>query len=138
MRLSRVIIPVLLCVGICGTATANYFHNPNNNTSLNVGSAPSPTPDDLRLAEGRLAPRGYGDLRALLGKPVFGKDRGYLGSVSDVDSERGLVAVRIRRDEAVALSGKSLIDDGRRVLAPSISRAEFVAMPRIPESELQP
>jgi hypothetical protein len=73
----------------------------------------------------------------MLGKPVFGKDREYLGSISDVDTDRNLAAVRVAQNEAVALPARDLIDDGSRVIAPRVSKPELLAMPRIPESELR-
>jgi len=39
----------LLLSAVCMTpAMANYFSNPHTNTMLNVGSAPAPTPIELR------------------------------------------------------------------------------------------
>ena len=43
------IASVLLSSAACLVpAYANYFHNPRTNTNLNIGSAPNPTPADLR------------------------------------------------------------------------------------------
>jgi len=40
---------VLLLSAACATqALANYFYNPYTNIGLNIGSAPSPTPRDIR------------------------------------------------------------------------------------------
>src|SRR5207253_1296571 len=40
-------------------ASANWFSNPRTNTMLNVGSAPSPTPDQLRaIGDSAYAPSG--------------------------------------------------------------------------------
>ncbi|HEX3486294.1 MAG TPA: hypothetical protein VHT51_14620 [Micropepsaceae bacterium] len=136
MKFSQMALLIVVSSGLCGSAMANFFHNPNTNTNLNVGSAPSPTPEDLQAAEGRLASRSDFDLTELLGKPVYGKDRSYLGSVSDVDPDRNLAAVRIASNQAVAVSGRALINDGPRVLAPSLTASDIASMPRIPESEL--
>jgi hypothetical protein len=133
----KLLIPVVAGALCCGVASANYFHNPGTNTQLNVGSAPSPSPDDLHRAEGALEHRADINLRAMLGKPVFGKDREYLGSISDIDTDRNLAAVRVAQNEAVALPARDLIDDGSRVIAPTVSKPELLAMPRIPESELR-
>ena len=45
-----ILVAVTLLAAACATpAAANYFSNPMTNTTLNVGSAPSPTPEQLRL-----------------------------------------------------------------------------------------
>jgi hypothetical protein len=47
--MKKTIISLLLLSTVAVTpAFANWFSNPRTNTMLNVGSAPSPTPDDLR------------------------------------------------------------------------------------------
>src|SRR5690349_16576446 len=62
---------LLLSVVICVTpASANYFSNPAQGTNLNIGSAPNPTPADLRrgaAVEERTAP--YADVRTFV--PAF-------------------------------------------------------------------
>ena len=62
---------LLLSAVICVTpASANYFSNPAQGTNLNIGSAPNPTPADLRrgaAVEERTAP--YADVRTFV--PVF-------------------------------------------------------------------
>jgi hypothetical protein len=45
----KVTMSILLLSAACTTqALANYFYNPYANLSLNIGSAPSPTPRDTR------------------------------------------------------------------------------------------
>jgi hypothetical protein len=39
---------LLLAAVIVSSASANWFSNPDININLNIGSAPSPTPDDVR------------------------------------------------------------------------------------------
>ena len=62
---------LLLSAVICVTpASANYFSNPAQGTNLNIGSAPNPTPSDLRrgaAVEERTAP--YADVRTFV--PAF-------------------------------------------------------------------
>jgi hypothetical protein len=135
MMRSKALITLVVATGLAAPAFANYFHDPNANINLNIGSAPNPTPEDLRAAEGR-PNRGPIDLKALLGKPVYGGDGMFVGAISDVDTDRDLAAVRIAQNEAVALPGKSLIDDGARVFAPNVTKAQVLSMPRIPEAEL--
>jgi hypothetical protein len=49
----KTVLALLLVSGALATpAYANYFHNPYTGINLNVGSAPNPTPADIR--EGRL------------------------------------------------------------------------------------
>jgi hypothetical protein len=46
---TKMTLSVLLLSAACATPTlANYFHNPHTNVNLNIGSAPSPTPRDIR------------------------------------------------------------------------------------------
>jgi hypothetical protein len=53
MMKTRLILPVLLVAAAFGTpASANWFHNPIQGINRNIGSAPNPTPADIR--EGRL------------------------------------------------------------------------------------
>jgi len=43
------LLPVLLLTAaFVSPVSANWFHNPGWNLNLNLGSAPSPTPDDIR------------------------------------------------------------------------------------------
>ena len=43
-------LALLLVVGAFATpASANYFSNPYTGVTLNIGSAPNPTPADIRL-----------------------------------------------------------------------------------------
>lgn len=46
---ARFILPVLLVTAaFASPASANWFHNPHQNINRNIGSAPNPTPADLR------------------------------------------------------------------------------------------
>jgi hypothetical protein len=45
----RMMLPLLLVSTVfVAPASANWFHNPYENINRNVGSAPNPTPQDLR------------------------------------------------------------------------------------------
>jgi len=47
--MTKYILPVLLvAAAFTSPASANWFHNPQLNINLNIGSAPNPTPADLR------------------------------------------------------------------------------------------
>jgi hypothetical protein len=64
----KMTLSVLFLSAACATPTlANYFNNPHTNLHLNIGSAPSPTPRDIR--ENRLpqwvhAPSSYANIVA--------------------------------------------------------------------------
>jgi hypothetical protein len=46
---TKLTLSLLLLSAACATPTlANYFHNPSTNLNWNIGSAPSPTPLDIR------------------------------------------------------------------------------------------
>lgn len=48
--MKKAILSVLLLSAVCASpASANYFSNPQVGVNLNVGSAPNPTPSQLRL-----------------------------------------------------------------------------------------
>ena len=48
--MKKAILSVLLLSAVCASpASANYFSNPITGTTLNIGSAPNPTPSQLRL-----------------------------------------------------------------------------------------
>ena len=62
--MKKMLYVLFLSAAFATPSFANYFHNPHLNLSLNVGSAPSPTPHDLRTnrvpSVGRPAP-SYAD-----------------------------------------------------------------------------
>jgi hypothetical protein len=46
---TRLVLPVLLVAAAFVTpASANWFHNPYQGVNRNIGSAPNPTPADIR------------------------------------------------------------------------------------------
>jgi len=46
----RMMLPLVLVASAAfvAPASANWFHNPYQNINRNIGSAPNPTPEDLR------------------------------------------------------------------------------------------
>src|SRR5215831_7284930 len=59
MKKTTLLSLLLLSTVAVTPAFANWFSNPRTNTMLNVGSAPSPTPEDLRLiGDSPYAPSG--------------------------------------------------------------------------------
>ena len=52
-RKATFVFPLLLMSAAAASpADANWFHNPQTNLNRNVGTAPSPTPQDLRAIPG--------------------------------------------------------------------------------------
>jgi hypothetical protein len=45
---TRILLPVLLLSAVVSPASANWFSNPTWGINLHIGSAPSPTPDQVR------------------------------------------------------------------------------------------
>lgn len=122
-------------VALAGSAQANFFHNQDANTNRNVGSAPSPTPEEVRYARGQVGKAQIGDIMELVGRTVYGGNSEDLGTITDVDPGRNLVALRLPDGSHVALSINAIYDDGRRVFAPAVGRADLAVMPRIPANE---
>ncbi len=48
MRTHLILLGLLLSGAVASPAFANWFSNPAWNINLHVGSAPNPTPDDIR------------------------------------------------------------------------------------------
>jgi hypothetical protein len=48
MRIKMTLSMLLLSAACATPSFANYFYNPHTNLGFNVGSAPSPTPRDVR------------------------------------------------------------------------------------------
>lgn len=57
----KTVLSLLMLSALCAApASANYFSNPQAGTNLNIGSAPNPTPADLRALYGESeAPTAY-------------------------------------------------------------------------------
>jgi hypothetical protein len=48
MRTNLTLSVLFLSAAFATPTLANYFHNPSTNLNWNIGSAPSPTPRDIR------------------------------------------------------------------------------------------
>jgi len=159
MKTSKKMMSVLLLSALCITpAYANWFHNPVTNISRNIGSAPNPTPQDLRALYGRgpvitampsrpraavpfgegYLNRGY-DLSSLEGRTVFGPERtvipGYvklserLGYILAVDQDAKLAELQTPAGIAVTVPVALLVPQGDdRVMASTMTRADVMAM----------
>jgi hypothetical protein len=71
---TRLILPtVLVSVVFVSPALGNWFSNPEWNINLHVGSAPNPTPDDVRAGHQPMLVRDAdGNIIAMI-DPVTGK-----------------------------------------------------------------
>ena len=116
-------------------ASANWFFRPGAGISLNVGSAPNPTPNDLRVLYG---PAWYGALaatrtsfdvlREMEGKAVYGENGEQLGYILAVDQNAALADVQLDTGIAIAVEAHRLMNEPDRVIAPTLSRADMLAM----------
>jgi hypothetical protein len=121
---------VILAAAIAEPAAANYFSNPTTNTMLNIGSAPSPTPDDLRLiGEGYYRDLTF-DLKSVVGKPVYTRNQEYIGPVRSVDEVTRIALVQLPGGIAVPLSANDIRDVGDRVVLPKLSQQQIGGIAR--------
>lgn len=126
---------LLLSAVMVSPASANWFSRPGIGITLNVGSAPNPTPNDLRALYG---PARYGvypaslisldALRDMSGKTVYGENGEELGFISTVDEGSRLVELQLPNGRAVAVDSGLLINERDRVIAPTLSMAEVMAL----------
>ena len=125
MKTRQILTSLLLASAVCATpAYANHFSKPQTNISVNVGSAMSPTPEELRIIGDSDWDSHLSDLN---GKEVYGKYREYLGYVLTVDEDNRLAELQTPTG-AVAVSTAILVDRGDRVMAPTLSRGDVLAM----------
>jgi len=146
MKTSKTMMSMLAAAAIFASpAYANWFSNPTTNTNLNIGSAPNPTPADLRgrgtLTE--LYPQEYAyedqtilpqqtvtntELTALEGKSVIGAHGTQLGYVLAVDHNSRLAEIQTPSGIGVAVPTMLLADEGNHIIAPTMSRTDITAM----------
>ena len=85
---------LLAAVAAASPASANWFFRPGAGVSLNIGSAPNPTPNDLRILYGpdrySLYPTrvSIAVLRDMTGKSVYGENGEFLGMIATIVSIR--------------------------------------------------
>jgi len=128
MKKATLATVLLLSAMMAAPASANWFFRPDVGISLNVGSAPNPTPNDLRVLYGPLRYQvSVAVLRDMTGKSVYGENGEHLGMISAVDEGHRLVEMRIPDGRAVVIAGGLLIDEPDRVIAPTLSMAEVMA-----------
>ncbi|HXI99729.1 MAG TPA: hypothetical protein VNH44_00815 [Micropepsaceae bacterium] len=181
MKTAKTMMSLLLLSAVCVTpAYANWFSNSRTNTMLNIGSAPNPTPADLRAIgdsdqssgpqrggaiphsspsfgeprrgglsfnEDYVAPqqsviaepaavtpkknvqnRDKSALNRMEGKTVFGAHGARLGTILAMDVTARKAEVQLPSGIAVAMPASMLTDKGKRVVAPTISPLDMMAM----------
>ena len=131
MKKTTLATVLLLSAVMAAPASANWFFRPDVGISLNVGSAPNPTPNDLRILYG---PLRYGVtrisvdvMRDMIGKSVYGENGEHLGMIASVDTQHRLVELQMPNGRSVAVDANFLINEPDRVLAPTLSMAEVMA-----------
>jgi len=160
MRTTNMMTSLLLLSAVVITpASANWFSNPRLGTNLNIGSAPNPTPADLRAIgdskfavaqtveprlvatqtqaaiapEPTIAPEPMQtidtvQLTRLEGRPVSGSRGERLGYILAVDQDTRMIELQTPRGIAVAMPAALLVEKHGRMIAPTTSRADIMAM----------
>ena len=156
MKTSKTVLALLGAAALAASpASANYFSNPSSNTNLNVGSAPNPTPQQLRAIgdsqyssgparadryerRGEAAPvdsqtfamhpMTRAQLSALEGKAVTGVNGANLGYILAVNNGARIAEIQTPTGVGVAVSTMLLTDKGNHVIAPTMSKGDILAM----------
>ena len=154
MRTTNTMMSLLLLSAVFITpASANWFSNPHTNTMLNVGSAPNPTPADLRAIGDSKFAAAYtsephfvatqnqtivmpeivqtmnaAQLTRLEGRHVSGAHGERLGYILAVDQDSRMIELQTPKGIAVAMPATLLIENHGRVIAPTTSRGDVMAM----------
>jgi len=122
---------LLLSAAYLVPAYANYFHNPRTNTNLNIGSAPNPTPADLRAIgdsvyafDARPAARREG-LNAMQGKMVTGTNGENIGIVLAVDDLEKVILIETPMGVHVTVAAELVKDENGKVVAITLSPARL-------------
>ena len=128
-RTKTVMSLLLLSAVIATPAAANWFARPAVGINLNVGSAPSPSPYDLRIVEGYAVIRQPQVITVeVLRETVIGENGEMLGTILTVDEGPQLVEVQLPTGVTVAVEAR--FDEPNRVVAPTLSRADKLEMAR--------
>jgi len=141
MRVKTTILSLLLLSAVgAAPAYANYFSDPRVGVNLNVGSAPSPTPQQLRAIGDSVygPPPRYEDrsrffrpaLLDMEGRPVFGSGGARLGYVLAVDEYAQTIELQMPSGIAISMPSDLITDRGARLMAPTVSRADVREMAR--------
>ena len=154
MKTSKTMMSLLLLSAVFITpASANWFSNPRTGTNLNIGSAPNPTPADLRaIGEGKLTlastaeprssptevvyvqttnsvhPMNTAQLTGMEGRQVWGSHGEKLGYILAVNNGSRLVELQTPKGIAVSMPASLLMEKNGRMVAPTTSQADVIAM----------
>jgi hypothetical protein len=155
MKTAKTMASLLLLSAVCiGPAHANWFSNPYTGTNLNIGSAPNPTPQDLRMiGDSAYAPRvlhseitpvqpvptqvayvthendiSSAAMFRMEGKSVFGTKGARLGYILAVDHGSKMAELQMPSGIAVAIPVSLITDKGDRLTASTTSKADVMAM----------
>jgi hypothetical protein len=159
MKTAKTMMSLLLLSAVCvSPASANWFSNPRAGTNLNIGSAPNPTPADLRAigdstyasapsqlnyatTNTYLEPQHVAyavpqtihtarraDLAKMEGRMLYGAHGERLGSILAVDRSTRMAEVQTPGGVAVAMRASLITEKGNRLVAMSTSRADMMAM----------
>jgi hypothetical protein len=138
--LSLMLASAVLTAPAITPAFANWFSRPEANVNLNPGSAPSPTPEQLRaIGDSDYVPGPRyrhveelppPDISYLEGRTVFGTNGGRLGYILAADNDAQMIELQTRNGIGVAMPVDLIVDNGTRVTAPTLSRADVIAMAR--------
>jgi hypothetical protein len=103
-----------------------------------VGSAPNPTPYDLRIERYVVGPPPIvrqvvtvDVLRDMEGKNVIGENGEVLGYILAIDEGARMLEVQLPTGVAVAVGADLMINEPDRVVAPSLSQADMLEMARL-------
>src|SRR5258705_7628256 len=151
MRTPNTMMSLLFLSAVVITpASANCFSNPRTGTNLNIGSAPNPTPADLRaIGDGKFAvayttpthvayvqptqveyvqTMNSAELTRMEGRQVWGSHGERLGYILAVDHGPKLIELQTPKGIAVAMPASLLIEKHGRLTAATTSRADAMAM----------
>ena len=131
MRKMTLTTLLLLSAVVITPASANWFSRPDLGVQLNVGSAPNPTPNDLRALYANYPGTRYSQadvLRSMTGKAVYGENGEELGYILAVDERAGLASLQLPTGIAVTVETEMLMNETSRVIAPTLSRDDVMAM----------
>jgi hypothetical protein len=156
MKKTTMISLLLLSTVAVTPAFANWFANPRTNTMLNVGSAPSPTPEDLRkIGDSRYAsnapviihepPLASATPSTVVGepvvlvpqmraadveyRPVIGVGGQRLGAIIAFDETMQQAELQLSTGVAVSMPATLfMMDHNGRMMAPTVSRGDVLAM----------
>ncbi len=154
MRTINTMMSLLLLSAVCITpASANWFSNPKTGTMLNIGSAPNPTPADLRaIGDTTLAiatepgvtstqiayvqptqvayvqTMNTAQLSGMEGRTVWSSHGERLGFILTVDQSKQLAELQTPKGIAVSMPASLMMEKHGRLTAFTTSRADVMAM----------